>query len=113
MELPAEEKKSVFFIKSLIGKLMLVSFDEEDGVPDLHLRVAKQVGVSADQFLFVFQSRTLKAAQKLVEVVAPLGVSFYMQGLVKEGMMGQGFHGRMGLPSVWGQKVSANQSSLL
>ena len=54
-----------------------VFFDEEDCVHDLHLRVAKQVGVFADQFFFVFQSRTLKAAQKLVEVVTRPGGSHY------------------------------------
>ena len=48
---------------------MLVSFDEEDSVQDLLMRVAKQVGLSENQFSLVFQSKTLKAVHNLVEVV--------------------------------------------
>ena len=58
------KKKSEVFIKSLDGKLMMVSFDEEESVQDLHMRVAKQVGVSENKFLLQFHSRILKATRQ-------------------------------------------------
>ena len=45
-----QKKKNEVFTKSLDGKLMLVSFDEEDSVYDLPTRVAKQVGVHESSF---------------------------------------------------------------
>ena len=101
------QKKCEVSIKSLDGKLMLmlVPFDEEGSVHDLHIRVAKQVDVSKKQFLLVFQSRTLKATQKLAEVVTQPGVTFCMQGLMKEGMMGQGLMGEWDCPACGAEKV--------
>ena len=63
------KRKNEVFIKNLDGKLMFVSFDDEYCVHDLHVRVAKQVGVSANDFFLVFPSRTLSIAQKLAEIV--------------------------------------------
>ena len=77
------------FIKSLDGKLMLVSFDDEDCVHDLHVRVAQQVGVSANQFILVFPSRTLSAAQMLAETVFQPESTIYKQGLLGHGLVSQ------------------------
>ena len=58
---------------------MLFSFDELDRVQNSHAHVAKRVGVSVHQFLLVFQSRTLKASQKLMNTVAQRRSTVHMQ----------------------------------
>ena len=68
-------------------------------VCDLRMRIAMQVGVSENQFLLVFQSRTLKAVQELVDVVTWLGATIFMQGLLKGRMIGQAMMGERGCPA--------------
>ena len=68
-------------------------------VCDLHMRIAMQIGVSENQFLLVFQNRTLKAVQELVDVVTRLGVTIYVQELLKGGLIGQAMMGKRDCPA--------------
>ena len=69
---------------------MLFTFAKEDSVRNLQDRTAVRVAVSANQFVLVFQSRTLVSAQRLVETVAQRRATVYMQGVFKGGMMRRG-----------------------
>ena len=90
---PQKSVKEVF-VKSLEGKLLLFSFTEEDTVLTLRNRVAMACKVSVDQFVLVFQSRTLQSSVK-VESTGGVqrGHTFYMQGALKGRMQRQGLMG--------------------
>ena len=68
---------------------MLFSFTEEDTVLDLRNRVAMACKVSVDQFVLVFQSRTLQSSVKVVCTGVQRGHTFYMQGALKGGCKGK------------------------
>ena len=90
--LPQKSVKEVF-VKSLEGKLLLFSFIEEDTVLDLRNRVAEACRVSVDQFVLVFQSRTLQSSVKIESTGVQRGHTFYMQGALKGRMQRQGLVG--------------------
>ena len=92
---------------------MLGPFDEEDCVHDLHLRVAKQVGVSADQFFVRVPKQNTEGRAEACGSCDTAGghILHARSGDVRHD--GSRFDGRMGLPGVWCQKCLANQSSLL
>ena len=79
---PQKSIKEVF-VKSLEGKLLLFSFTEEDTVLDLRNRVAEACRVLVDQFVLVFQSRTLQSSVKVESTGVRRGHTFYMQGALK------------------------------
>ena len=68
---------------------MLFSFTEEDTVLDLRNRVAMACKVSVEQFVLVFQSRTLQSSVKVVCTGVQRGHTFYMQGALKGGCKGK------------------------
>ena len=86
---PPQKSVKEVFVKSLEGKLLLFSFTEEDTVLDLHVRVAKACKVSVDQFVLVFQSRTLQFSAKIESTGVQRGHTFYMQGASKGEMQRQ------------------------
>ena len=59
---------------------MLFTFAKKDSVRNVQDRTAVRVGVSAKQFVLVFQSRTLVSAQRLVDVVAQRRATVYIKG---------------------------------
>ena len=90
---------------------MLFSFTEEDTVLDLRNRVADACRVSVDQFVLVFQSRTLQSSVKVESTGVRRGHTFYMQGALKGGMQRQGLMGewdctQCGATRVWPARTS-------
>ena len=101
---PQNSVKEVF-VKSLEGKLLLFSFTEEDTVLDLRNRVA------VDQFVLVFQSRTLQISVKVESTGVQRGHTFYVQGALKRWMQRQGLMGewdctQCGATRVWAARTS-------
>ena len=80
---PQKNNKNEVFVKGLEGKLMLFSFVEEDSLQKLHAHIAERVGVSVHKLVFVFQSRTLKATQKLMDTVTQRRSTVCMQGVIE------------------------------
>ena len=110
MEPPTKSVKEVF-VKSLEGKLLFFSFSEEDTVLDLRNRVAEACRVSVDQFVLVFQSRTLQSSIKIESTGVQRGHTFYMQGALKGGMQRQALMGewdctQCGATRVWPARTS-------
>ena len=90
---------------------MLFSFTEEDTVLDLRNRVAMACKVSVDQFVLVFQSRTLQSSVKVESIGVQRGYTLYMQGALKGGMQRQGLMGewdctQCGATRVWPARTS-------
>ena len=84
---------------------------EEDTVLDLRNRVAKACKVSVDQFVLVFQSRTLQSSVKVESTGVQRGHTFYMQGALKGWMQRQGLMGewdctQCGATRVWPARTS-------
>ena len=63
---------------------MLYFFSEEDTVRDLQSRIA--AGVSQNQFVFVFQSRTLECTQRLANKISQREHTLFMKGVLRGGM---------------------------
>ena len=91
---------------------MLFSFTEEDTVLDLRNRVAKASKVSVDQFVLVFQSRTLQSSVKVESTGVQRGHTFYKQGALKGRDAKARTCGRVGLYSMWSHEGLAGSGIL-
>ena len=108
---PPQKSVKEVFVKSLKGKLLLFSFTEEDTVLVLRNRFAMACKVSVNQFVLVFQSRTLQSSVKVESTGVQRGHTFEMQGALKEGMQRQGLMGewdctQCGAARVWPARTS-------
>ena len=108
---PPQKSVKEVFVKNLEGKLLFFSFTEEDTVLDLRNRVAMACKVSVDQFVLVFQSRTLQSSVKVESTGVQRGHTFYMQGALKGWMQRQGLMGgecctQFGATRVWPARTS-------
>ena len=108
---PPQKSVKEVFVKSLEGKLLLFAFTAEDIVLDLRNRVAMACKVSVDQFVLVFQSRTLQSSVKVESTGVQRGHAFYMQGALKGRMQRQGLMGewdctQCGAMRVWPARTS-------
>ena len=89
---------------------MSFSFTEEDVVLDLRNRVAVACKVSVDQFVLVFQSRTLQSSVK-IKVLLVFKEDTHILHAVKGGMQRLGLMGewdctQCGATRVWPARTS-------